>query len=219
MNKIITLIVLAVIVVGGGTAIILTNKDSKDSMNSSRANSSKTQTGQGNDFSALPTADLSFVATLTSTANGKTVKTVMESDAKTGAVRYASDTMTMIYTKDAYYICQTAENCFKYKLGQGSGASFNPKDYQYDSSKIDSYRNSSTKLGTESCPAGTCVVWQVTNGGYVSKIYVDSKTKRVSKVTSSQGETSTTIIYDYKDVSVQVPTNAKDISSFTAPGQ
>lgn len=215
MNKIVALVIGGVVVVGGATALII-NGGSEDDTNTGSSNSTSQTAAQ---FSPAKTTNLSFVATTTSTVDGKTTNSVMESDAKTGAIRYkagaADSGFTFIYTKDAYYMCPESGACFKYALGQGQGAAFDPKTYQYDDAKIADYKTNTKSLGRESCPAGTCEVWQVSGSGYGAKIYIDNDTKRVSQVISDASGVSSKIVYEYRDVSVEIPTNIQELP--TAP--
>ncbi len=214
-------IIVAVLVLAGGAGYALT-RDKNDSSNNTNGNQSQTS-GNSGAFDAVSTANLSFEATMTTVSGDKTITAVMQSDAKTGAVKYVggtfSDTMTMIYTKDAYYMCQSADKCFKYPLGQGTGASFDPSTYQYDDSKIADYKSASTSLGRQSCSSGTCDVWKVTSNGYDSKVFIDSKTKRVVQVEGATAEATTKIVYEYKDVNVEIPQNAQTLPNISVPAQ
>lgn len=211
----------AVIVLGGAGAFVLT-RDKKTNDTTSSGTSQKTNSANSA-FDAVSTEGLSFVATLTTQAEGKELVSTMESDAKTGAIKYTANTgvspVTMIYTKDAYYMCQDASTCMKYSLTQGNSAGFDPKSFQYDNSEIDNYKNTSAQLGTESCPAGTCSVWKVGAAETESKIYIDKKTRRVSQVITGAADATSKIVYEYKDVSVVVPTNAQEVPNVSIPTQ
>lgn len=220
MNKLIPIIVGAVVVVGGAAAIITTSK--KDS--SSDTNTSNTQSDQSSIFDAQPTAGASFSATMTIT-DSKGVQTMdglMEFDAKSELSKFtgkiADQTMTMIYSKDAYYMCQSESECFKYSTAQSSSSGFNPNNFQYDSTKLSGYKTGAKFVGTESCPSGTCSVWTV-DSATNTKMYIDKKTKRVSQFMSSTAEGSTKVVYNYKDVSITIPQNVKDISNLGIPAQ
>lgn len=205
--------VVALLIIGG---LFLTKgssgEKSSSNKNNSNVNSSKSSDGA---FSAVATTDLSFVATITSQVGDKTYTQTMESDAKNKAIRYisnaADEKMTFIYTQDTYYMCMSADKCYKYKLGEGSGATFDPSSYQYDSSELDNYKNTSISAGKKSCKAGTCDAWKIKSGEYESLVLIDQKTKRVSEVQSNSIEGSSSIVYEYKDVNVEIPANAEEV--------
>lgn len=219
MKKIIPIIIGAVVVVGGAT-IILSGKDDS----SKNTSSSGSKTNQSSLFDAQPTAGASFSATMTTTDNKgvKTMDGLMEFDAKSGLSKFigkiGDQTMTMIYSKDAYYVCQSENECFKYSTTQSSSSGFNPNNFQYDDSKLSGYKTTAKSVGTKSCPSGTCNVWTVDNAAN-TKMYIDTKTKRVSQFTSSTDQGSTKVVYSYKDVSIAIPANAKDISNLGIPAQ
>ena len=117
--------------------------------------------------------------------------------------------MEIIYTSDAYYACQ-GDNCVKYPISQSSNSGFDPSAYTYDQAKLASYTSPANK-GQQSCPSGTCDVWEVSAGGYSSKLYIDSDTKRITQVESTVAGKTSKIVYEYKDVSITVPANAQTI--------
>lgn len=208
-------IVIAVVAVAGVTGFFLT-KDSSDSTSGTKKSTSSSA------FDAVATAGQSFRLTISNEGtDGKKTRAVMEADAKTGAVRYKAtgtdEAMSFVYTKDAYYMCLAEDNCYKYALGQGSGAAFDPSSYQYDESKLSSFKTSSTALGEEDCPAGRCDVWKITTNGTDAKVYIDTKTKRVSQVVSTVNGNISTAAYEYTDVTVAIPANAKEIPATTLP--
>ena len=219
-NKLVLIVGLGILVVAVVAYVGLRNKNSGQNTGStSGASNTQSNKAASNVFDPLGTNDVSYVATITTTNGDKSVVGVMESDAKTGAIRYTATTngkeVQMTYTKDAYYICQSADKCLKYPLSQGSG--FDPKSYAYDASKIAEIKNSVKSLGTSSCPTGTCSVWQTTNGSYQGKVYIDSKTKRIVQAENTTASGSSKIVYDYKDVTVSVPANAQELPNLNLP--
>ena len=220
MRKLIPFIVGGVIVLGGTAAFFMAKKDepAKSTTNSSQSSA------RSSAFTAVNMAGQSFRATISTQAEsgGQENRAVMEADAKTGAVSYqattAGEAMKIIYTKEAYYMCQ-AESCVKYALGQGTGANFSPDAYQYDEREIESFKKASTSLGRQSCPAGTCDVWKVSSDGSDAKVYVDTKTKRISQVTTEKNGATSKVVYEYTDVSVTIPTNAQEVPNITLPSR
>jgi hypothetical protein len=212
MNKRLVPIAIAVLVVGGGVGFALTrgDKDSKPNTSSSSKPASA--------FDVVSTKGVSFVATIEVSSGNTTISSKMESDAKTGAIRYVSSaggqSVNFIYTSDAYYMCQSSDTCYKYPLGQGNGASFDPKTYEYSDAKIAEYRAGSSYDGKKACSTGTCDVWKIKSGENESVVYVDTKTKRVVQMEGTSAAGLMKITYDYRDdISVTIPTNVQTLPS------
>ena len=201
-------IVAAVVVLGGGAAYMLTKDDNGETeqTNTSQAN----QSTNANAFSPASTEGLEFTATITTDGAGTAT---FEHDDK-GSTRYVATTggqqMEIIYTSDAYYSCQ-GHDCVKFPISQSSNSGFDPSQYTYDENKLASYASPAYK-GQQSCESGTCDVWEVSAGGYTSTLYVDSSTKRITKVQGTVGGKTSTIVYEYKDVTITVPANARTIT-------
>ena len=203
-------IIAAVVVMGGGAAYMLTKDDDSDSQQQSSQNS--TDTGN-NTFGPASTEGLEFTATIS--VDG-TQSAMLEHDDQ-GNTRYIATSggqqIEIIYTSDAYYSCQ-GDNCVKFPISQSSNSGFNPGDYTYDETKLSGYANPAYK-GQQSCPSGTCDVWEVSAGGVTSTLYVDSNTKRIAQVESTVGGKTSKIVYEYKDVTITVPANAQTITTPT----
>ncbi len=227
MKKKVIIIVVVLLLLGGGYWLM--NRDKNDDASNNAQPAASTSGTNNSAFDALATNGASYAATITATANGKTTSATMEYDKNTGAIKYSagsgSSAATVIYTKDAYYICQTASKCYKYPISGSNSSGFDPSSYEYSSDKLNSLRNTAVDKGTMSCPAGTCHVWQVSVGGYTSTIYIDTATKRISQVEGTTAAGSSKIVYEYKDVTVTPPANAKTLptgnsssdSSYTNP--
>lgn len=211
-------IIIVVILVGGGVAYWLSQKDKEEEPTKSNSTSQSTNNSGNKSFAALANNDSDFSAVITSkTDDGKTVAATMEYDKDSGAYSYKAaangEGVTLIYTKDAYYMCQSADNCIKYPISQNTG--FNPGDYSYTQAKLDSYKQSSTYQGQEACPdgEGTCDVWKTSTGGVDSTIYLDSASKKVVQIKTVKDGTESTVAYSYKSVTVTPPANAESMST------
>jgi hypothetical protein len=207
---------IVVILLGGGAAAYVLTKDDDKSPQTTSQNGSGSNASA---FDAVSTEGLEFKATITTAAEGGTMEATLEHDDKNNT-RYVSNIggqqTEVIYTSDAYYTCQGAGNCTKFPLSQTSNTGVNPSDYTYDQSKIADYRNNANYKGKQDCPAGTCDVWSVSAGGVTSTIYIDTDTKRISQVESTIAGATSKIVYEYTDVTINVPTNAQNV---TVPGQ
>ena len=216
-NKRILVIIALVLLLGGGATWYFKNKDSDDTASNSSQSTSDNQASESTDssFNPLSTSGVSAVSTITSTIDGVESVAVMEYDADTDAVRYTTTTdgekMIMIITKDSVYMCQTADNCLKYPSGTDSTSGFDRNTYEYTQEEIEGWKSTAMDQGEKDCPAGKCNVWSVNSGGYESTVYIDKKTRRISMVESSSPSGSTRIVYEYKDVNIEIPLNAQNI--------
>lgn len=208
-SMIIGLVVL--LIIGGGTGVYLATRN-KDKKTETSNNSSQTsRNADTNSFSPLSTAGVAFEATISSQgSDNSTTTATIKSDGK-GNTQYSSgasgQTTEVTITTDAYYSC-TAGQCIKYPTGQTGGSGFDPSAYTYTDTQLTGYRSGATHKGKQSCASGTCDTWSVTANGSTSTLYIDSGTKRITQVeTVVDGKTSK-IVYDYKSVSITVPTNA-----------
>lgn len=199
----------AVLLVGGGAAYMLTKDDDSPSQKSSTSQNPQTD----NSFDPRSTEGLEFKATITTTKDGSSIQSTLEHDDKSHT-RYVSNLggqqTEIIYTADAYYSCQGG-SCVKFSISQVANTGFDPGTYTYDQNELASYRNGASYKGRQSCPAGTCDVWSVSAGGMTSTIFIDTKTKRISQVEGSTGGATSKIVYEYTDVTINVPANAQTL--------
>ena len=204
MNKKTIGIVAAVVVVLAivGIAIALNMNKSGEGDASSKTNQSSSGSTSSNvdpakAFNPQPLETLSYVATSKTTVNGQTVESTIESDGK-GVTKTSSSYGGM--TTESYITGDTVVTCVN---GECSASTVDANSEQstalaQDASK---YKDSATHVGAEDCPAGTCQVWKATGPAGDVTYYLDDK-NRISKIVMAQAETT----YDYKDVSITVPT-------------
>lgn len=223
MNKkmIIGALILAILLIAGAAAYITSQDEDQSAKEENQStqqeidNQNANNQNQAENFDVASTEGLSFVSTISTTSEGKTTTATMEYDKTTGSVRYTSQAegqdLVMIYTKDAYYMCQTAETCIKYPTSQGDTSGFDSDSYQYSENELNDIKSSAFYQGQKDCLSGTCDVWKSTLGDYESLMYIDAKTKRIVQVESTSAAGSSKITYEYKDVSIVPPTNVQTI--------
>ena len=205
--------VAAVVIVGGGAAYLATKEDNNGAQNTSQQSSGNSTAGEGT-FAPVSTKGLAFEATI-STAGGPSEisEAKLEYDGK-DKTRYSAivngNTTQFIYTTDAYYSCADNE-CLKFPNTQSGTSGFNPSDYEYDEAKIADRKDKSTYKGKKDCPAGTCDVYEVNVDSAVSTFYIDTKTKRISQVEGTVSGVTSKIVYNYKNINIEVPANAKEL--------
>jgi hypothetical protein len=118
-----------------------------------------------------------------------------------------------VYTPEAFYICQTSDTCFYYPISEAASLGFDPSNFVYSNDEVAGYENNALYQGEQACPAGTCHVWQVGDGSTTSTLLIDTVTKRISQVQSSSSTGDTSLVYEYKDVSITPPANAMPVPS------
>lgn len=218
--KRILIAVVAILVLAGGGYLLANRGGNNDTENSAKTNNSENKSKMS--IKALPTTDSSYIATITTTSAGKTDTATMEYDKNSGAVRYTvgagGSTTTIIYTKDAYYMCQASGKCYKYPHDKKNSSGFDPGSYEYSKQKLDELKDKSVYQGTKPCPAGTCRVWQAQTGSYTSSIYVDTETDRISQVEGGGSNGTAKIVYEYSDVRIILPAGAQTVSPGSIPG-
>lgn len=210
--------IVGILVIAGGVGGYFVTRDGNDNDSSSQTSSSLNNNGQSSgdkSFAPVSTEGLAFAATITTSGEAGTNEAKIEYDGKE-KTRYSAtkdgQQSEIIYTADTYYFCASG-SCIKYPISQSGASGFSPGDYQYDETELGNYKNNASYKGRQDCPAGTCDVWAVSNEGVISSIYIDTDTKRISQVEGSQNGTTTKIVYEYKDVSIEIPANAQE-----APG-
>ncbi len=209
---IIALAVIAVVVLGGG-AYLAMNKDSNNkSAAPAVSQDTQTQSQTAAAFNPVAMTGVSYEAALTSQKDGKTFTASLKYDGK-GNSEFSSQQsgkeIRIIMTKDAYYSCQ-GSTCYKMDTTNASG--FDPNTYQYSADEINSLKQNAKYVGTEACGAQTCEVWEVTQDTTNGKVYIDQSTKRIMKATGNYGGDSGELVFTYKPVTIEIPTNAQTIS-------
>jgi hypothetical protein len=219
------LIVLVLLLVGGVVAYFINENNKKEAAQkaeqaaAAKAEKEQQQAENAKEFAAIANSGEPYVATIDSNAGGKQVNGVITSDGQGNtSYVYTADgsNVTLIYTKDAYYLCNGNATCIKYPASQSASSGFDPSTYQFDGTKLNEFKNSANYKGQEACPApatGTCDVWSVStaNGGATSTFYVNAETKRIARVTVASGTTNSQVTYDYKNATVTVPTNFTEV--------
>lgn len=166
-------------------------------------------------FSIASLANHSFKATFSGTIQDTSFNAVLKHDAQDN-VQYTvssnGDSTDIIVNSDGYFSCQN-DVCYKYPSNSTISASFNPDDYTYTGDGVDRLEDLATYEGKQDCPAGICDVWATIENTFTTRLFISTADRRISKVVSSDGTDSTTIIYSYEDVTVTKPTNIQEVPS------
>lgn len=201
MNKkstIIAVVAVAVLAVIGIVVAMNLNKDTSKSEQTNTSNSTKLA-DPAKEFSPQALDSLAYVATSKMTVSGQTITGTTESDGK-GTQKTTSETAGM--KSESYITGDTVVTCMN---GQCSKTTVSAADKEASAaltSDLSKYKDSATNAGTGDCPAGTCQVWKANGPSGEVSYYIDSQ-NRISKIALGDGNMEMT--YDYKDVSITVP--------------
>lgn len=205
MNKKTIAIIVAVIAVlaVAGVAIAINMNNNSDTTNNQAGQSSNNDSAANIDpskeFNPQSLDTLSYVATSTTTVSGQTVESTIESDGK-GVTKSSSTFGGM--TTESYVTGDTVITCID---GECSSSTVDATSEEGAALAQDAsaYKDSATHSGSEACPAGTCQVWKATGPAGDVTYYIDDE-NRISKIVMSGSNAET--VYEYKDVSITVPT-------------
>lgn len=196
-----------------GTFLLIKNNDSGSNGSQASQPAGSSHKASSSVFAPVSTTKLAFSATLSTTNNGKTTTVTLKSDGKGNSfysIGKGANRVEITYTKDAYYQCSGTNPCLKYPISQSANSGFDPNNYQYDSNAIRGLQSTAIYKNQQSCPAGTCYVWSTTQGSTLVKVFIDTKTSRISQIEGTTGKQSTKSVYDYKaPVTITPPANAK----------
>lgn len=211
----IVLIVVAALAVGGAGYYVYKKQQDKKNTQSVTGGQDLQASNGGPDFNPQFGENDPFIATITGTVNGEESTIKLASDGK-GTTEFTMTSegqeIRYIYTADSYYMC-TGGQCTVMKLDGASQATLNSDDYTYSQEEIANFKSTSTYLGQQSCPSGTCNVWQVNDGveGSTNKLFVDTGSNRITQIEMTTNEGTSTIAFEYKDVTINIPANAQEL--------
>lgn len=208
-NVLIAIGIVLVLGIGAFAYMGMTDNDDNDT-NTNQANTGQNNDGETPQFNPAATTDRDFVGTISGSGQEGTV--VFEYDNDSESFRYVAtangEGIETITTPDAYYAMANGQ-WIKYPTGTDSG--FDADDYQYGNDELEDYRNSSAYQGTQQCSAGTCHVWQTTIGNSQSTLLIDTDTGYIVRVSTTAGDQTSAIDYEYKEVTITAPTDAQEI--------
>lgn len=202
MNKktaiIIAVVVVVLAIAGVAIALALNNQDNQSSNNQSNSsNEEANNTDPSKTFSPKDISKLSYVATSTTTVAGQTVTSTIESDGK-GTQKTSSTVSGM--TTESYVTGNTVITCVD---GTCSKTTIDPSSEATSqlAANASQYRDTATNTGSETIDDKTYQVWKANGPAGEVRYYIDSE-NRIGRIALTSG---TTIVYDYKDVSITVP--------------
>ncbi len=208
MKKIILLVVGVVFTAGVGFGVYsLVYKSSDDSTRTVVGGVSTKK------FNPVNSANSQFVATTTiEGGSGPVTSTTVEHDGKDAWLSKTTvngTTSQALFTKDAYYT-NIAGQWFK----SSSVKAFASDSYELTPAKLAEFQAAVKDKGSASCPSGTCELWEAENykGNDKLSFYVRSDNKIDQLVTVIKGKTIK-IGYEYKPVTITIPTDAKTLPS------
>jgi hypothetical protein len=208
------IIAIVVLVLGGGAgAYLLTRDDDGDSANQTEQND-----GGSGSFDAVSNQNLPFVVNFSMSGENGESNATIEYDGK-GAWRYSAEqegqTIEYISANNYFYTRAGEEGWYKYPFAAGEATSFDTSSYEFSESDLAALKASGQNKGRENCPAGSCDVWETSDeSGNRTTVYIDTDSRRISQIKSVTGGTTTTMVYDYRDVSIEIPADAQELPNF-----
>ncbi len=216
MKKVLIIVAVVLVLAGGGAGAyyLLSRDDAQPSTEATQTQPASETSTTG--FAPASMEGVPFEATITVEGEGKTIESVMKFDGK-GNSEYVAvqdgKRITMFFTEDFYYMCTNATTCFKYKITNGDTGSVDPSQYEFTEEDLNNMRATATYKGQQACQASTCDVWESTEGTTTVNIYIDTTTKRISQAITQTDRGTSTMVFEYKDVTVDVPKNAQELPS------
>lgn len=213
-KKLIGLIIL-VLILGSVGAYVLLNNDDNSTENSANteANLSQSENSENSDtpgFVASTSFSDSFVATINGTTDGEEFNAQLEVDSAGNGHFTSSQGDTVVdfyFTEDRYINCQDTE-C--YELPNGNNT-VDITQYTYTDQQFAAFKDKATYKGVQDCPVGTCDVWNVVENDLSTDIYISKSDQRISQIIGTKNNDSTNIVYDFKNVTINIPTNVQTI--------
>ncbi|HEX9679374.1 MAG TPA: hypothetical protein VGA08_02025 [Candidatus Saccharimonadales bacterium] len=199
-------IIALVLLLGGAGAYFLTQDDDPASPASEQNDESNDQ--MAGTFQPVATTGLDFVATFRTTVGDQTSEARVEYDSP-NAWRYIGNQdgteFEMIITTDGFFSMANGQ-WIKYPVSASTDNGFDTSLYEYDADELAALNAGATYAGTDSCPSGTCDVWEVESmDGSSVTIYIDAASRRISQVVSRSDTATTSISYEYIEVMVSPP--------------
>ena len=203
---IIIVAIVTVIAIGGGIFVFIGSNRGDDTTTSST-------TGTTNDskkpaFAPKGTAGVSYVAKLSGTASDTTLAANIEYDGEGNShyVGTAPESVEMYKIGSEYIICTNATCIATTTTSSPTGS----EQSTYSEEDVASWKNSAIYKGKQSCPAGSCDAWQVTQDSYTGTIFV-ARDGRVSRTIWKSDNSNMTIDLEYKDITITRPENVQTI--------
>ena len=157
--------------------------------------------------------EASYVATISGEAADNIIDATMEFDGQ-GNVRFTAQedgrTLQFILTPEFLYSCD-GDTCYEFPADGQESQLLNPGDFTYTETDAVQYQSLGRNIGQESCPAGTCNVWEIEENDETNRIYIDVDSNLISQISGSSPDGGYTITMEYRDVSISAPDNAEPL--------
>ena len=213
MNKTIMVVgVVVIVVLGGAAAWYFTQNNSQSTEDT--ANSSQTNSGEAGAavFRPQPMDAVSYVATFKVTGKDGASGTGLYEHASNGDYKMSGSSQGQAY--EAYFVggamisCSDGE-CIKMP-GNMSNAPVDADSIGFNESEADS--DGQVKyVGTESCSAGTCDKWEVTDLSKNGKVTYYTQNDRMYRMIAESDDGTMDGTYEYKDVTIVAPANVMSL--------
>jgi hypothetical protein len=162
-------------------------------------------------FNVASTLGESFTASMTGTTEDKTYSATIEYDGM-GNGHYVGQfdegSYELYILGERYVIC--SENQCIETPNFSDASPIDATAFEFSEEDLNSYRDSALYKGTETCPDGTCDVWEISIEEYSGKLYV-TEDGRISKATGAAAGGTFEIVYTYEEVTITPPENIQTI--------
>ena len=213
MSKKILGIVLAVVVLAGGAFAFWQLQDDEPELEQEVAENGISQEEAAQlALVAENMAGASYVATINADTPEGSFESVLEFDGE-GNYSFNAEqdgqTVQFILIGDTAYTCE-GEQCFEFPSRQDDDMfNFNIDDFTYEEDELTDFAETATYLGEESCPAGTCDVWEIVDETETSRLYIDTDSNQISQATGTGDDGEFTMVFEYQDISIEAPENVQ----------
>lgn len=196
-------IVIAIAIIGGIVAfVMMRGGDTTPSSSTNTAN----EVGNASNptFAPMSTAGISYEAKINGTAGDSTIAATIEYDGKGNShyIGTAPEPSETYQFGNEYIMCDDAHCMSIPTTNQPAGSG----EATYSDADIESWNNTAVYKGKQDCPSGTCDTWQITKDGHTGTLFIASD-GRISRSTWISSESSMTIDFEYKAITITRPEN------------
>lgn len=207
-------VIAAVVIAAGGAGAYFAFREDSPANSSTTTTSTDDADERTEDlpaFNPVSTEGVEFEATFAGGDDATETRVIVQKDEK-GSIKLnttAEGTNSEMYQVDGQYVMCSSGQCFK--LTNTTLFSSSSDQFDYDESKIASFRENIKNEGKVSCASGTCDKWTSENEGTKSTFLLDSQ-GRIQQVTGESGGSNFQIDFTYKDIStIALPSNVTEL--------
>ncbi len=224
-KQLIGIIIAILLVAGGAFAYFAVNDSGEESASQDSQDTSSEIAEEDNGatpFDPVSLENSSYIATVSGEDESGPVEGTIESDGE-GNYRFAftvdGESSEMITVDSTTYSCTDSEGCFSFPQSEdtsGMQDAFNPDRFNYNDEDYQEFQDLASYQGQQTCSVGTCDVWVYSDEDVDSTIFIEPGSNRIIRIESREGNSTFTLAYEYREVSIEAPDNPQtiDLPSF-----